>query len=176
MIINKLFYYRRTIIIGIMPFLICLLIDIPCLAQEKSPDEPRSANMRWTIKDEVIIINYDLVGALDTKYNVQVEMKRKNNPSFAAIPVTVEGDVGEGYFAGTNREIQWYYRKDFPEGFKGEGYYFEIQVKPIGHQNMTLYYVAGGVAVVGGLVALLASKSKSTTTQPSELPIPPGRP
>jgi hypothetical protein len=102
-------------------------------------------------------------------------MKRDNDPSFEAEPITVEGDIGEGYFSGTNREIRWYYRRDYPAGFEGEGYYFEIHVKQLGKQSKWLYYTVGAAAVVGGVVAFLVSKNQDELP-PGGIPLPPGRP
>jgi len=176
MIINRIYCIRHKIILGILPILFCFITNIQSLAQEKSDDEVRITNLKWTFKEEVIIINYDLIGTLERNYKVNVTMKRKGDPSFSVVPKTVEGDIGIGNFAGTNREIQWYYRSDYPNGFKDDRYYFEIDAKPISEGSNLIYYIAGGAVAVGGLVVLLSSKSKSSSSQSIELPNPPGRP
>ncbi len=167
---------RHKIIFGILPILFCFITNVKSLAQEKSGEETRITNLKWTFKEEVIIINYDLIGTLEKNYEVIVTMKRRGDPSFSVVPTTVEGDIGIGNFAGTNREIQWYYRIDYPNGFKGDGYYFEIDAKPVKEGSNLIYYIAGGAVAIGGLVVLLTSKSKSSGTQSIELPYPPGRP
>jgi hypothetical protein len=149
-------------------------VDIQSYAQS-SVDDIRAINVKWTMKNEVIILSYDLTGSPDIKYEVKVIMKRENDTTFYAIPNSVEGDIGEGYFSGVKKEIRWYYRRDYPQGLQGEDYYFEIEVKEVAKQNALLYYIAGGVVVTAGVVALLMSKNPSVPP-PRELPFPPVRP
>ena len=175
MIINKLFRYHRQIILGTLPLLFCLLLDLPVFARGTS-DEVRGTNVKWAIKNEVITVNYDLLAPSDSKYDVSILMKRENDPSFIATPVTMEGDVAEGFFAGPNREIRWYFRRDYPQGFTGEGYYFEIHVTLIAQHSSWIYYAVGAGAVTAGLVLLLAGKSQGKQSGINELPLPPGRP
>jgi hypothetical protein len=174
--INFVIRIQRPIIIGLLPFFCCFLLDLPAVAQEKIKDEQRISNIRWTTKDEVIVINYDLKGSPDDKYVVDIKMKKDNDASFAIVPITISGDVGEGPYAGTNREIQWYYRRDYPQGFQGEGYYFEIHVRTISHQDMMLYYILGGAALAGGIIAIAVTRGQNTTPPTLELPTPPARP
>ncbi|MBI1806230.1 MAG: hypothetical protein HYR76_04155 [Ignavibacteria bacterium] len=174
--ITTLSRYRRRIILGILPALLCILVKTPVIGQAQSNEDNRTSNVRWTTKDEVIIINYDLTGSPDNKYEVNVLMKREKDDSFAANPHTVEGDIGEGVTAGTGKEIHWSYRRDYPQGFQGEGYYFEIHVKIINQQSKLIYYLAGAAALTGGLVALIVTSKQDHTTPTLELPTPPGRP
>jgi hypothetical protein len=174
MIINRLFNIRRIIIFGLLPLITILSVNFQSYAKSAS-DEIQATNVKWTVKNEVIVVNYDLLGSADIKYGINVIMKRESDSAFSAVPVTVEGDIAEGYFAGTNKEIRWYYRRDFPQGLQGEDYYFEIHVKPVAKDNSLLYYIAGGVAVTAGIVALLVHKNPGTPP-PTELPFPPVRP
>jgi hypothetical protein len=174
MIINKSFNMRRIIIFGLLPLLTILSLNGQSYAQSTS-DEIQPTNVKWTVKNEVIVVNYDLPGSPDVKYGLNVIMKRESDSSFGAVPISVEGDIGDGYFAGTNKEIRWYYRRDFPQGLQGEDYYFEIHVKPVAKDNSLLYYIGGGVAVAAGIVALLVHKNPGSPP-PTELPFPPVRP
>jgi hypothetical protein len=174
MIIDKIFNIRRIIIFGLLPLLSILSLNIQGFAQSNL-DEIQPTNVKWTVRNEVIVVNYDLTGSTNVKYSLNVIMKKESDSSFSAVPVTVEGDIGEGYFAGTNKEIRWYYRRDFPQGLQGEDYYFEIHVKPVAKDNSLLYYIAGGVAVTAGIVALLVHKNPGSPP-PTELPFPPVRP
>jgi hypothetical protein len=176
MIFQRLNILIRPVIIGLLPMLMVLLFKIDSFGQDQSADEPRGTNVRWSIKNEAIIINYDLIGNPESKYDVKIIMKRENDPSFTATPVTTEGDIGEGFFGGVNRAIRWYFRRDYPQGFQGEGYYFEVRVTNITPKSTWLYYAIGGAAVVAGVVALIVSKNQSKNTSTSELPLPPDRP
>lgn len=133
MIIQQFFRLRRPVILGLLPLLMLLLLECPVRAQEKqdaaaAPGQS-TTNIKWTVKDEVIIINYDLAGTFDDKFDLGVTMKREGDDKFSVTPLTVEGDIGTGNFAGKNREIRWYYRRDLPQGLQGSGYYFEVHVK-----------------------------------------------
>jgi hypothetical protein len=153
---------KKPVIFGILPILLCLLTNVSAVAGsvDTIQDEVQGTNIRWEVKDEVIIITYDLLEANDIKYRVNVIMKREGEEAFAAVPLTMEGDVGEGFFAGRNREIRWYYRRDYPSGFQGAGYYFELRVEKIGEDNSTLYYLLGAGAIAGGVLAFAARRSR----------------
>jgi hypothetical protein len=177
MILTSILRYRRGIVLFVLPFLGILLLHLPVEAEGSTTgNETRGTNIKWTTKGDLIVVNYDLGVGPDTKVSVNVVMKKEDDPGFSAVPQTVEGDVGEGYFGGTNKEIRWYYRRDYPQGFQGEGYYFEIHVQELGVPLTWLYYVIGGAALTGGLVALLVSKNQNTVTPAVELPLPPDRP
>jgi hypothetical protein len=90
------------------------------------------------------------------------------------VPQNVEGDVGVGFFAGPGRQIIWSYKKDYPAGFQGEGYFFEVRVKSASGDNSWLYYTIGATAVVGGVIAILLATKEAASVK--ELPFPPGRP
>ena len=174
MIMKHILRYQRPIVLAMLPLLTLMLLWTPAKASQDD-DKPHGTNVKWTVKDEIIVVNYDLKTDPDLKFKVDIVMKRESDPSFSAMPLTVEGDMGEGYFSGTNREIRWYYRRDYPQGFEGEGYYFEIHVQEIGKENNWLYYALGAAAVAGGVVAILVSKNQNEPPAPV-IPLPPGRP
>ncbi len=175
---NKLFEkIRKPVIFGILPFLLCLAVDARAVAgvYPAADEEVQGTNIRWTVKDDVIIINYDLLESVDIKYRVDVLMKREGDEAFAAIPLTVEGDIGEGFFAGKNREIRWYYRRDYPSGFQGAGYFFEFRIEKIGEDNTLLYYTLGAAAIAGGVIAFIVGGSQDEPPVVG-IPPPPARP
>ena len=176
MILNILNNYQRPIIYCMLPILFLLLIDITAFAQDESTGEAHSTNVRWSAKSDVITISYDLIGSPDVKYSVSAIMKSEKDTTFNLIPFSVEGDIGEGYFAGTSKQIVWYYRRDYPKGLKTEEYYFEIYVKPIEQPKTWIYYAVGAAAVTGGLIALLVKGKQSSEQSVVDLPMPPGRP
>lgn len=175
MIMKHLLRFQRQIICAILPLLTVMLLKTPAEAALQDEGQPQGTNVKWAVKDDIIVINYDLKTELDLKFKVDIVMKREGEASFEALPLTVEGDIGEGYFAGSNREIRWYYRRDYPQGFEGEGYYFEIKVVEIGKESQWLYYALGAAAVAGGIVAFLVSKNQEELPA-GGIPLPPGRP
>lgn len=174
--LNIFMKIRKPVIFGMLPLFLFLMTDLPALAgNEPMAQDVQGTNIRWVVKDEVIIINYDLLEAADIKYRVNVIMKREGDDEFAAVPLTVEGDVGDGFFAGKNREIRWYYRRDYPSGFQGAGYYFEFRVEKIGEDNSMLYYALGAAAIAGGVIAFIVGRSQEEPPVVG-IPGPPARP
>ena len=174
-----LFRYRRLIILFLLPCVGILLLHSPVAARadDDANKDATISNIRWTTKSNMIIINYDLNGSADSKYSIDIVMKRENDPTFSIIPKSVEGQIGQGAFAGQNREIRWSYQRDYPRGFEGEGYYFEIHVQTMSEKSMMLYYIVGAAALTGGLVAVLLGKGQGGTFNGNlELPTPPVRP
>lgn len=158
----------------LIPVLVNFLIFESIIAKN-SADDVLIQNVKWIIKSEIIIINYDLIGPIRDKYEIKIAMKKENDPAFLFIPRAVEGDIGIGNFAGLKREIIWYYRRDIPQGITSdEKYYFEITVKETSGSKTWIYYLVGGALALGAGIILLTSKAKDQTQK--ELPTPPGRP
>jgi hypothetical protein len=179
MLMKKIIHWQRPIVTLLLPLLLVLFLREPARGGMNPPDDISTTNMKWSLKDNVITINYDLNGSPNDKYHVDIVMKKEHDGSFNVVPKSVEGDIGEGLFSGTNREIRWYFINDYPQGLKGEGYYFEIHVKVVGSENNWMYYALGAVAVAGGVVALFVGKSSTNpplSPSNTELPAPPGRP
>jgi hypothetical protein len=149
--------YRRVVTFGLLFFLFLMFINVSVLARGHNGDDVHVTNINWSIERDVIIIMYDLNAPTDNKYDISITLLREGVPTFSVAPRAVEGDMGQGYFAGTARTIKWHFRDDIPEGLYGEGYYFQIAVKPVSG-GLAWYTVALGVAIVGGVVALLVGK------------------
>jgi hypothetical protein len=170
MIMKTLLRRRRIIISGLLPLLCAMLVAAPAWAALRHDgSSARSTAVKWNLKDNMIVINYDLPTDPDAKYVVGVVMKQESDPSFAAVPVAVEGDVGEGYFAGTNREIRWHFRKDYPQGLVGDDYFFEIQIQAQDKPSTSgwIYAALGVAAVTGGVLAFVISKNQSELGSPT---------
>lgn len=174
MIFKYIYNKLRTITICMIPILTIFFVTEASFSQSQSDESPVITNVKWVTKSDLIIVKYDLVGSTKNKYEIDVVMKKEDDPTFNIKPLTIEGDIGEGYYAGENKEIRWYYRRDFPQGFSKEGYYFEIYVKPVAESKTWLYYVLGGVAATAGIVAIITTKGQEP--KPKELPYPPTRP
>jgi len=171
--------YRRAIVFGLLPLLLCFFIQVNGYARAPQFGDTPIRNVRWMQKGDVIIINYDLVGVPEDEYDVSIVVRQKSDSTFAVVPFSVLGDVGVRQHAGINKGIRWQYRLDFPQGLNGATYYFEIKAQTLSKpSNHPLYYVIGGAALAAaGLIALVASIYQNTQTAGvPELPLPPGRP
>lgn len=175
MIFKYIYNKLRPITVCMIPILITFFVTEALFSQSQSDESPVITNVKWVTKSDIITIKYDLVGSTKNKYEINVVMKKEDDPTFSIIPLTIEGDIGEGYYAGEDKEIRWYYRRDYPQGFSKEGYYFEIFVKQVPESKTWFYYVLGGVAATAGIVAIITSKGRSDE-KPKELPYPPTRP
>jgi hypothetical protein len=169
--------YERYITLGLLPLLLLLFLQVPAVGADVPAPEGETSNVTWTTRGDIIVINYDLEGEPESRFEVLITMKRENDSAFAIVPRTIEGHIGEGVSAGEKREAQWYYRRDYPLGFSGKGYYFEIEVKKMEVRSNMLYYLVGGAAIVGGIIAIIASQNQpSGPPPPGDLPYPPVRP
>lgn len=169
MIMNRFFQYRRCILSGLLPLLAALFLYAPAYAgvgPDGSGRIAKSAGVTWNLAGDLIVIKYDLINDPDARLTVDLLLRSESDSSFSAVPQAIEGDVGEGYFGGTNREIRWQYRRDFPEGFDGEGYFFEIRVQE--HETSAsggwMYYALGAAAVAGGMLAFVISRNQEELT------------
>ena len=142
-------------------------------------DQVAVRNVRYEITGELVRIYYDLVGPLDKVHRVALFLRREGDSTFVYRPVYLTGDVGSIVFPGEKRRITWDFLKDFPEGAKGDDYYFTVEAEMVETPGINpLYWIGGGAAVVGGVLAIvLLSKDKTPPVPPEPgFPQPPGRP
>ena len=89
MLMIRILRLRRPVLGTLLPFLLALLLHTPAAAGTLE-DAPQGTNVKWTVKDDVIVINYDLKTDPELRFSVDIVMKRDNDPSFSAEPVTVD--------------------------------------------------------------------------------------
>jgi hypothetical protein len=152
-------------------------LAVPAFAE----DELAVRNVRFEVHGELIYVYYDLSGNVEKAHRVALYLRRESEPTFVYRPLNLTGEVGTIVFPGTEKRITWEHTKDFPEGLKGEDYYFEVEVEvpDVGGSISPLVFIGGGIAVIGGIVALVLSGGGSDTPPPppdAGFPPPPGRP
>jgi len=159
----------------IMAFLVTLA-DIPAFAHPGTDTPIRITNQEVRVEGGVAFISYDLEAPEGASYNVTVELRRENDPSFGLVPSNATGDVGEVKSPGPGKLIRWEFLKDFPIGLRGEDYYFRIEATRSGGFPW-LWVALGSAALAGGVVAIVGGKSPAAPAQPGtqELPLPPAR-
>lgn len=150
---NMILRYTRPVS-WLCIFSLMTMIAGQTMAYAQEEESSPITNVNWRVDGDEIVITYDLKGSPDERYEVTVVMLREDVSSFRIVPQNVEGDVGVGFFAGPGRQIIWSYKKDYPAGFQGEGYFFEVRVKSASGDNSWLYYTIGATAVVGGVIAI----------------------
>jgi hypothetical protein len=91
-------------------------------------------NVHFRIIDERLEVFYDLPVNHDSIY-VKIVFRKKSAPKFRYIPQFVSGDIGIGTYSGANQKIVWYYKKEPPSVYTGDGFYFEIKVKRISEKQ-----------------------------------------
>jgi hypothetical protein len=173
---NEKFRFLHFILAGAI---LASCLPVAALAQE---EEAKATNISFRISGHVVEIYYDLASAPDQFFNVTVALKRRFAKTFLYLPLEVSGDVGESVLGGKSRKINWNLGDEFPKGLPGEDCFFVINVEPgiaKGVGISPVVWIAGGAAVVGGVLALvLKKKSTGTGETPvvSGFPNPPGRP
>jgi hypothetical protein len=179
MSISQMFRFRRRVIAMLILPLLLWCVDVPALAARPRQDEFKVTIRTVEVKPDYIVISYELIAPASESYQVSLVLLREGNASFRVPVRAASGDIGEGKFSGATRQVRWEFAKDYPAGLAGDGFYFEISVTKVTGSNLLYYIGLGGLAVVGGAVALLAG-GKEGGAAPSattlELPAPPGRP
>ena len=159
--------------------LIASLLIPPVSFARGSPEEPiKAQNLRFQVVGTKIVVRFDLEGPLDRDYAIKLTLKREQNQSFVHIPRATAGDIGEGKFAGKDRQISWDILKEFSEGLEGNDYYFVIEVELISRGISPLWYIGGGLAIAGSAAAFLLGKTAAAapSVTSESFPRPPGRP
>src|SRR5436190_8265263 len=94
-------------------------------------EKPEIANVRFESVNDKVIVHYDLSGPQDIEYKIGLFLKRDTRKTFAYTPKLVTGDIGQGHFAGRNRQIVWDAKKEFTAGLDSSDYYFEVSAEPV---------------------------------------------
>jgi len=175
MLINRMIRLRRPITAIVILPLLFTMCGLPSYGRADEP-QVKVQNIAWMVRDDAALITYDLIGSAGETYDVGIVLKNELERSLLIVPRSLSGDVGEGRSAGVGKSIRWEFRKDFPGGLPGEGYYFELTVEPASG-GFPWLLVGLGVAVAGGGAALLfRSRNESTPVTEPLLPLPPPRP
>ena len=145
-------------------------------------DEIKAANISFKVAGQVVVIYYDLNASADQFYKVSLTLRKRFDSTFTYTPVDISGDVGPSVIPGENRIVTWKLADEFPKGLPGEDCFFVIGVES-GSEAKTgispLIWIAGGAAVVGGVILAVVLKGSSTPTPVppvNNFPNPPGRP
>ena len=134
------------------------------------------SNVQFAVSENKILITYDLIGSPDESYMITVTLRRKQVSSYQYVPKSVTGDIGEGKYSGTGRQISWDILRDYPDGLDGDDYYFRIEATMIPKSSYLLYYIGGGAVVAGAAAYLLFFNNTGTQQQQWTFPQPIGRP
>ena len=142
-----------------------------------SQDTNKVKNVRYEILGTQLVIRYDLL-APGTTYRVRVVIRKESEKGFVYVPRLLSGDVGEGEFAGTNRQVTWDFLAEFPGGLEGDDFYFVVEAEKAPWKLSPWYYIVGGVAAVGAGAAYLLTQKNATSgsSLPAGFQLPVGRP
>jgi hypothetical protein len=170
------YMYRKSRHVSVLLILAIIFQGFPLMiARAQDNDEVR--NVRFTVSGKVITIMYDLQGDAEREYKIGMTLHRKSDDSLHYTPVAVKGDIGEGCRSGNNKQITWNMAKEYRRGLEGDDFYFVIKAELVPEQSSTWLYIAGGAAVVGGVVAYLLIRGGGETSSVDQgFPRPIGRP
>jgi hypothetical protein len=88
----------------------------------------QTLNVNFRLIDDKIEIFYDLPENQDSIF-IEVVFLKESNPEFKYYPKFIEGNIGLGIYSGMKNIVTWYYKKEPPYLFTGDGFYFEILAK-----------------------------------------------
>ncbi len=156
----------------------------------QAADSLHVANVRFTVANNEVRVTYDFIAPQGikhmratsevdgaTKYEITLILKKEQDPNFSYVPVKVRGDIGKGITPGMDKRISWNLSQEFPEGLRGDDFYFVILADPILEKDNTLLWVGATVAVLGGtLASILFLHSGGGAATKAGFPEPPRRP
>lgn len=150
-----------------------VIIILFLLTNITKAQKPALSNIHFEVKDNEVIINYDLSGDKEDEYEVEIFLKSEVDQLFKIKPINLSGDIGEGYFVGKGRKILWQYTRDLAAPLDGDDFYFEINANRLG--GIPWFYYVGGTALAGGLAAMLVIKKDGSESR-TPIKEPPDRP
>ncbi len=174
--------HKRLIINLVIVPLLTMLVDVRSYALPLVEEKPEVRNVALEIKEEIAVITFDLIAPYGETYDIIAALIKQGDPTFRMPVKSATGDIGRGKFAGTNRQIQWVWKKDLPSDFAGgPEYSIEITASAVVEGGGGwLYYVLGGAVVAGGVIVLAGGKKSGGEAQQSVvsvgMPPPPGKP
>ena len=158
---------------------LCLLLVTLLVTEPVTPAFSREdisvKNVRFDVFGGKIVVHYDLTGPTDRSYLVKVTVRRTQLPTYEYSPRTISGDVGQGKFSGSNREITWEILREYPNGIEGSDFYFRVEATLLTPGSNLLYYLTGGAAAIGAAAYFIFIK-KSSVSDEGSFPQPVGRP
>ena len=170
------------IFIGLLLFFLCHQFSF---AQQ--PDTVKAKVNNYEVKEDIVIIYYDLEGESDTEYKPILYLKLLNKPLKIELK-NVSGDIEIGIHSGKNKRIEWQVEKEKGSLQKmgielDDDVQFGVFAIVISRKEPTeqvtsrsnlMYWLGGGALVIGGGVAaiLLSKKTAGTTPISTVLPDP----
>jgi hypothetical protein len=154
------------------------MLELMPTQMARAADDIKVRNVSFRLIGTRIAVNYDIEGPESGIYRTRLTLRRESDTTFIFIPRMVTGDIGEGVYGGTNKQINWDFLTEFPGGLEGSDYYFVVEAEVFSPSSNIYYWIAGVVAVGGAAAAYLLGKKASTTTDNSTagFPAPVGRP
>jgi hypothetical protein len=155
---------------GILAILLATGLDnIPAYSQQ-----PTGKIASVKTNQNSVCLTYDLSGSTEKKYEVVLYLQRENDPFSLRKLEKVEGDVGEGNYAGSGRTICWD-RNEITNPIVGARYQFVLEFREAKGGGLP-WYLYAGAAVVGTAVYFAVSPGKSQEkAEPKSIPLPPPR-
>ncbi|MCX6132212.1 MAG: hypothetical protein NTU47_00250 [Ignavibacteriales bacterium] len=134
-------------------------------------------NVSFRLVGTRIAVNYDLEGMEKETYRTRISLRKESDSTFVYVPRQVNGDVGDGVYAGANKQITWDFLTEFPGGLEGSDYYFTIEAEVYSPGSNLIYWIGGVVAAAAAAAAyLLGTKASTSATSDTGFPAPVGRP
>jgi len=160
------------VLVGVM------LLEAAPLYTVRAGEGIKITNISFRLVGPRVVITYDLEGPESDMFRTRLSLRKESDSTFIVVPIKVGGDVGEGVYPGTNKQITWDFLSEFPGGLEGTDYYFTVDAEVYSPRSNLIYWISGALAVAGAAAAyLLGTKaSASASTTDTGFPTPVGRP
>ena len=133
-----------------------LILEAAPLQLARAAEGIKVSNVSFRLVGTRVAINYDLEGVEKETYRAHLTLRKESDSTFIYIPRQVSGDVGDGVYAGTNKQITWDFLTEFPGGLEGTDYYFTVEAEVFSPVSNLIYWIGGIVSVLLFLYLLAA--------------------
>ena len=141
------------------------LLISPAIAQQH-----QVKSVRFVDNGKTVVINYDLQGDYNKKYDVTLHLSDDFGYSYQIHPRSVTGDVGKHVKPGYGKKIVWHIKEDILQGLKGDGFVFAVDAEVKKGGSKWPLYLAGAAGVIGGTVFMLTRGAEKEEARPSVVP------
>ena len=134
--------------------------------------ELKVENVQFEDKGETVVVKYDIEGEPERKYRITLTLAYDTGQALPINPKYLKGDVGKNIRPGTDREIIWELKKDYPFGLIGEGFVFGVtaESQKFSFGRMPLYIA--GTGLVGGIIYFATKSVKQENENSITITIP----